>query len=379
MRELSFRETKEIGAIAQKFNIANGKIEWIIPIDSGRINYTYKVVINTGTDTVSYLLQRINSKVFKSPDDVMKNAILVTNHIKSKGKPTLNFISSKFNDSDNKYLYVEEVNGEKRYWRLSEFIHSEVFQSITKKEHMYVLGNVICDFSKSLSDFDARLLQETIPQFHNTRKRFENLLVSVVNKFISTDKHEVSVLARQALKFVIERREQLSIIVSKLENGEIPCRVTHNDPKLNNILFDRKANKPICLIDLDTVMPGTILYDIGDAIRYGANTVSEDTKRYSSASLDMELYCEFIKGCIDAEILTDEEISLIPLAVWTLTMELGIRFLTDYIDGNVYFRAEYENQNLIRAWTQFSLAKDIEERFDEMKQFIYNYKNSKNV
>lgn len=379
MYELSFRETQEIGAIAKKFNIVEGKIEWILPIDSGRINYTYKIVVNTGNDTVSYLLQRINHNVFKSPEEVMDNAILVTNHIRQKGRNTIKFIEVKPGYSAHEYLYIDDENGEKQYWRLSEFIHSEVFQSITKKEDMYVLGNVICDFSKMLDDFDARTLKETIPQFHNTRKRFENLLVSVANNLLSNkDEHRaMNPLAKDAIEFVIARREKLSEIVIALENGIIPYRVTHNDPKLNNILFDRKTNKPICLIDLDTVMPGSILYDIGDAIRSGANTISEESKDYSSATLDMELYYEFVKGCLDADILTEAEVKLIPLSVWTLTLELGMRFLMDYIDGNIYFPVEYEEQNLIRAWIQFSLVKDIERQFDDMQQFIEKYQRDR--
>ena len=368
---LSYYEIQQIKAIAKNFQIANGEITHVIQINSGRINSSYKVTVTNDTDTYSYMLQKINTHVFPNVKDVMNNAILVTNHLRAKGMETLEYIYTIFGEP----IFID--NGD--YYRMTKFIHAEIFQNITRPQDMFNLGFAVGQFAVGLSDFDASKLVDPIPNFHNTRVRYENLLISAVNNSLYHDtpfnKVEERVSkAAQEIAFVNENRENFGIIVDAITRGDIPLRVTHNDTKLNNVLFDRKTNIPRCLIDLDTVMQGTILYDIADAIRSGANICTEDDESTINSRVDTALVIQFLKGFAKGapNMLTEKEKELLPTAIMLMPIELGMRYLTDYFDGDVYFSVTNPTDNLKRARIQFALAKDIMEHIKDIERIVKN-------
>ncbi len=370
--QLSYGEIVKIKGIAEHFKICPGEITHVIPIDSGRINSTYKIVVSSKDDTTSYMLQRINEHVFNDVEAVMTNATKVTEHLRSKGKQSLEYIDVKLDDGDFPYLNCKELYSDGRdVYRMTKFIHAEVFQSISRPNDMRMLGYAVGDFAVGLSDFDANLLYDTIPDFHNTKQRFENLLLSAVNNLLS-GKNTRAKDAEKEIKFAIKNKSLFSTIVDLLASGEIPLRVTHNDTKINNVLFDRKTNLPRCLIDLDTVMKGSILYDIADAIRSGANMSSEEERNSLNVKINLELVKEFLIGFKSSapKLLTKREIELIPIAIKIIPFELGMRFLTDYFDGDLYFGVVNKDDNLVRARVQFALVRDIEHKMDKIEQIV---------
>ena len=369
--QLSYGEIVRIKNIAEKFQICDGEITHVIPIDSGRINSTYKIVVSREDDTTSYMLQKINVHVFNDVYAVMTNAVNITEHLRKKGKPTLEFIQVKSeyenNDRNCKELYFDGND----VYRMTKFIHAEVFQSITRPNDMQLLGMAVGDFAIGLGDFDASRLCTTIPDFHNTKVRFENLLLSSVNNLLKNENDRVRE-SQDELKFAIENKKLFGIIVDALIKGEIPLRVTHNDTKINNVLFDRKTNLPRCLIDLDTVMSGSILYDIADAIRSGANMSSEEETDKTKVRIDLELLKEFLIGFKKSapDLLTAKEIELIPIAIKIIPFELGMRFLADYYDGDLYFGIVNKDDNLTRARVQFALVRSITDNMDKIEAIV---------
>ena len=371
---LSYSEIQKLKAIAQNFQIAEGEITHVIQVNSGRINSSYKITVTQEDDTVSYMLQKINRHVFSNVDNVINNALLITKHLRSKGMETLEYVYTK-----KKQPYFRGADGD---YRMTKFIHAEIFQNVTRPKDMFNLGYAVGQFAVGLSDFKASKLVDTIPNFHNTRVRYENLLASAIananQAFFSG--HEVrskinvgrSHSATKELLFAYKHREEYGAIVDAINCKAIPLRVTHNDTKLNNVLFDRKTNVPRCLIDLDTVMSGSVLYDIADAIRSGANTKSEDSKSIANIMIDLELAEEFLKGFAQGApgMLTKKEIELLPLAIKIIPIELGMRYLTDYFDGDVYFGIVNEDDNYNRAKVQFALAEDISEHMDEITKIV---------
>jgi len=362
--ELSYSEIKYIKRIANNFKIANGEITHITKVDSGRINTTYKVTVTCTNDTVSYMLQKINRYVFTNVNDVMHNALLITNHLKKKKRETLEYIFTK--EDKPLFYYNDEV------YRMTKFIHAEIFQNITRPHDMYNFGYAVGDFFDGLIDFNANLLSDTIPNFHNTPIRYKNLLISgAINNTFKNENSRYKE-AKEDIDFINENRNSFGTIVDALKRDYIPIRVTHNDTKLNNVLFDRKTNVPRCLIDLDTVMRGSVLYDIADAIRSGANTSSEDEKKTYNIKIDFELMREFLRGFKKGSknTLTSNEISLLPDAIMIISFELGMRFLTDYFDGDKYFGIINPDDNLTRARVQFALAKDIKNNMTEITNIV---------
>lgn len=362
--QLSYSDIQRIKEVVNRFNVCDGEITHVILVDSGRINSTFKIVITSEDDTTSYMLQKLNQGVFKDVKAVMDNAIIVTDHLRSKGLESLEYVYTK--------------DGEPILWqgndayRMTKFIHAEVFQTVGRPKDMYMLGQAVGQFALGLNDLDATKVVDTIPRFHDTQNRYELLLESAIKNarvggvrlFKSNDE----------LDYVIAHKEEVERLVSALARNEIPLRVTHNDTKLNNVLFDRKNNTPRCMIDLDTVMQGTILYDLADAIRYGANTASEEETDYSKVSVNLELIKAFLEGfkATAPDLLTEKEKELLPIAIILMPLELGIRFLTDYYDGDKYFSVSpgNEDHNLIRARVQFGLTKDIEAQMEEIKKIV---------
>ena len=287
----------------------------------------------------------------------MNNIKLVTEHLNSLSIPTLTVIETV----DGALLYECEL-GAFRMYNLVE--NAEVFQNIENVELFENAGRAFGDFQKALDSFDASKLVETIERFHDTPHRFKTFLSSL-ERNASKRAH----LCKEEIDFLLERKDTFDKVVSGIESGEIPLRVTHNDTKLNNILFDRETGKAT-VIDLDTVMPGSMLYDFGDAIRYGANTAAEDEKDLQKVKFDISLFEAFARGFCGSvkERITQSERELLPYSAYLLTMECGMRFLTDFIDGDTYFGTKYPEHNLVRCRTQFALARQMEEKMSDMKK-----------
>ncbi len=340
---------------------------------SGHINDTFVVVCRlNGKTTVKYLLQRMNHEIFKNPDRLMKNIAGVTSFLRDKiiingGDPkreTLNVVPTK----DGYSYYVDSIGS---YWRSYLFIDDTVsYDLVERTEDFYLSAVAFGKFQRLLADYPAHTLYETIKDFHNTRVRFENLKKAINKDICSRAKY-----VKDEIEFALAREADAGILVGMLERGELPLRVTHNDTKLNNILFDKKTNRPVCIIDLDTIMPGLSVYDFGDSIRFGASTGAEDEKDLSKINFSLELYEAYVKGFLEgtAGSLTKNELDMLPMGAKIMTYECGIRFLTDYLEGDRYFRIHREDHNLDRCRTQFKLVSDMEEKFDIMKEIVSKY------
>ena len=359
----------EIKHVVDKFEF-QGEYASIEEIGSGNVNFTYKLVYTDGDKEHLYVLQSLNKVAFQNPEGLMENIGRVIEHISDKldkndpdyDRRLLRFIKVK---SDGSYLFRDK-NG--TCWRAYVFVDGVTAHNyIDSPELFYEAGRGFGEFQKNLADFPAEILHETIKNFHNTKRRFYDFVAA-----IAEDRSGRAKEAEKEIDFIFEHRKMMNEIVDKLESGELPIRVTHNDTKLNNVLIDDKTGQAICVIDLDTVMPGSSLYDYGDAIRYGASTAAEDERDLSKVSVDMELFKLFTKGFIEetADVLDKHEMHLFPLGIKVLTCELAMRFLTDFINGDEYFKVESPHHNLRRARAQIKLLTEIEARFDEMTAYV---------
>ena len=299
----------------------------------------------------------------------MRNIELISNHIRSnlmeKGinpdRRMLEIILTKRGDT-----MLETGNG--GFWRAYRYIdEATAYDRVNKPEHFYEAGRAFGEFQRLLADFPAEKLTDTIPNFHNTQKRFYTFVAA-----IAEDKAGRVKDLEEEIEFFFERRRMMSEIVRKTEAGLLPVRVTHNDTKINNVMIDNTTDKAICVIDLDTVMPGSPLYDYGDAIRYGASTAAEDEPDTSKISLDLGLFEQFTRGFLSEvhDILTEEEIRCLPLSIKVIACELAMRFLTDYMDGDLYFKVRSPEHNLIRAHAQMKLLTDVEDKFDLLNEMV---------
>lgn len=337
------------------------------PLGNGHINSTFLVK----TDRHQYVLQRINTNIFRNVDGLMSNIQAVTHHIRKvsraqgidPSRATLHFMKAP---DGKRYLDFEGDT-----YRIYKYIDkSYTIETMENSEDFYQAGIAFGKFAKDLSTFDASCLVETIANFHNTASRYNDFEKAVSNN-ISGRVNEV----QKEIEFVRARESLTHLFVDKLADGSLPVRVTHNDTKLNNVLFDEETKLPCTVIDLDTVMPGSYLYDFGDAIRSGATHAAEDEKDLSIVDFDLNLYEAFTKGylsmCKDS--LTPVEIELLPYASIMLTLECGIRFLTDHLNGDTYFRIHREGHNLDRCRTQFKLVSKMEKNIEEMKKIINTY------
>ena len=339
---------------------------------SGNVNNTYCLTYNQNGKIVYYTLQHINSYVFKDPYAVMRNIEQVTAHIKNtliaNGVDPHRRVLELVPTRDGQMLYVDPNGG---FWRAYVFISEATPYNMPQKPvHVFETGRAFGEFQKLLSSFPAENLTETIPNFHNTPRRFYTFVASVAE-----DKAGRVRQVEDEIEFMFDHRKLMKSIVSKLESGELQPRVTHNDTKINNVLIDDATDKAICVIDLDTVMPGSSLYDYGDAIRFCANTAAEDEPDVSKISLDMEKFRLFTEGFLSEVkgFLPDSEVRLLPLGALVITCELAMRFLTDYIDGDLYFKVSYPEHNLVRARAQIALLKDMETKYDEMCRVVETF------
>jgi heme oxygenase len=340
----------------------------------GHINDTYVALFRKGDGAVHrYILQRINHNVFKHPEELMQNVEKVTTHLRKKiiavgGNPereTLNLIPTVGEE-----CFYRTPDG--NYWRAYAFIEgAQTYEVVENLDHVYNASKAFGKFQRLLSDFPAGQLHETIPNFHHTGKRFE-AFVEAVERDVKNRAQSV----KAEIEFVKRRAEDTSVLVDLLERGELPERVTHNDTKFNNVMIDEKTGEGVCVIDLDTVMPGLSLYDFGDSIRSGANPAAEDERDLSKVCIDLEIFDCFAHGYLDAarDFLTPTEVDYMPFSAKLMTFECGMRFLTDHLDGDVYFRIHRENHNLDRCRTQFKMVEDMEAKFDQMVRIVGKYR-----
>ena len=348
-----------IESIANRF-IPRKHITAISECNIGHINGTYFVDV----ENERYVLQRINKNVFKRPDQVMANIVAVTGHIRKKQSDGAEGCTLDFLKSDENYFFCDE-DGE--YWRCYGFVDGECHQICKSEEIMREAGRTFGTFQRLLADFDASVLYETIPNFHNTEKRYE-----AFEKAVAEDRVGRAASVAEEIEFVRSRKNICGIITSGIKSGRFPLRVTHNDTKLNNVITDRKTGKGICVLDLDTVMPGSLLFDFGDAIRFGASSAAEDETDLSKVYVKTEMFEAFTKGFADGigADISREELNAFPDAAKILTFETGMRFLTDYLDGDRYFRIAHQEHNIDRARNQFCLVRDMENKAEELREII---------
>lgn len=336
----------------------------LAPTGNGHINDTYLVCANDQ----KYILQRVNTSIFKEAERLMDNIIAVTSHIKAileangqSNKKTLEFFATR--DGNSLCYYEGEA------YRLCQYIDAHSVDCAESPEQLYEAGRSFGEFQSMLADFDASTLFEVIPRFHDTANRylaFEDAVANAPADRLADAAEEIA--------FVRSKKDAASVVVDGIAKGEIPLRVTHNDTKINNILFDNQGSC-VAVIDLDTVMPGSMLYDFGDAMRSGGTTADEDEVDLSKVHFNLDNFEAYTRGYLEAfPTLTDREVELIPFSAFLLTYECGMRFLTDYLMNDVYFKIAYPTHNLVRAKNQFALARDMESKFDKMAEIIAKYR-----
>lgn len=356
----------KINTIIEQFPFS-GELKSAEATGSGLINTTYKLTFSDGNQDFRYILQMINTDVFKNPDELMSNIMNVTGFLRNKialdgGNPqreTLTFLYTK----DNAPYYRDD---EGNCWRAYVYIGScytcDSVDSPVKAERS---GKAFGRFQGLLSDYPIDNLFETIPDFHNTPVRYEAL-----KKAIADDIKGRLANVKDEVEFALSREKDASKLTDMIKTGDLPVRVTHNDTKINNVLFDKITNDAFCVIDLDTIMPGLSLYDFGDAIRAGGVNSDENEKDLSKYGLNLELYEGFVKGYLASagKSLTQNEVDNLAFSAKLMGLECGVRFLTDYLNGDTYFGTEYPEHNLVRCRTQFKLVRDVEKNLDKMNR-----------
>ncbi|MEY8354179.1 aminoglycoside phosphotransferase family protein [Lachnospiraceae bacterium 54-53] len=340
---------------------------------SGHINDTFRLVCMAGGARKPYIIQRINHEVFRDPVSLMKNIAGVTSFLREKiiaqgGDPereTLNIVKAR----DGKD-YCRDSDG--NYWRGYLFIEgATTYDKVRSPEDFYQSGRAFGRFQRMLAEYPAGGLTETILNFHNTPVRLKAFHQAVKEDVCSRAR-----LAGKEIGFVQDREKEADAAMKLLREGRLPLRVTHNDTKLNNIMIDDRTGEALCVIDLDTIMPGLSIFDFGDSIRFGANTAEEDDPDAGRASLSLPLFDIYTKGYLEGcgGSLTAEERVMLPMGARLMTYECGMRFLADFLQGDTYFRTSRENHNLDRARTQFALAADMEKKWKEMEEIVHSYR-----
>ncbi len=353
----------------------NGSLAESRPYGNGHINDTFLLRCETSEKSEKkFILQRMNHTIFKNPPQLMENVVHVTQYLRKS-------ILSQGGDPDRETLNVLQtrdgadwfLDSSQNYWRVFPFIERSVcLEKVESEKDFYDSAVAFGNFQKQLADFPVEILHETIPNFHNTASGFADFQKAAAEG----DQARIA-LAQAEIAFALERKEDTSVLTTLLSEGKLPLRVTHNDTKLNNILFDADTHKALCIIDLDTVMPGLSLYDFGDSIRFGANTGAEDETDLSKVGLDLSLFEAFTKGYLEgcAGRLTAKETELLPMGAKLMTYECGIRFLADFLTGDHYFKIHRDHHNLDRARTQFQLVADMEAKWQDMTAIVKKYAN----
>ena len=370
-----------INKILDNYNI-KGKLINIKEDNTGNINKTYIITfINNGIE-YKYLVQQINTNVFNDPYILMENILGVTNYLKEQiilnndnNHKVLEIIKTKDN---NPMCYIYDDKRIKRYYRIYKYIDNSIsYDKSFNKDIVYNTGKAFGNFQKLLNNYPMNSLNETIKDFHDTKKRYDKLIKDINN--LSNDRVKE---AYQEIEFIIKHQTICDLIIKKLNNNTIPYRVTHNDTKVNNVLMNKETLDYLAVIDLDTVMPGSMLFDYGDGIRSTACTCLEDEHDLTKVKIDLELFESYTRGYLNeiSDCITQEELNLMAKSIEIITLELAIRFLNDYINGDTYFKVEYNKQNLYRTKAQLALVKDIETKLDYMDSFIKKcYKQNTNI
>jgi Ser/Thr protein kinase RdoA (MazF antagonist) len=356
-------------SIASRFRL-RGRPTLAEPYGTGHVNDTYAVTCEQDGQSIRYILQRINHLVFRDPPAMMENIVRVTRHVRGKLEeegadeidrrvleviPTLDGVD---------FLHDEEG----LYWRVYQFIErAQTYDVIENTRQAYQAAMAFGRFQQQLADLPGPRLTESVPAFHHTRSRMDTLL-----KAIEADVGNRAASARAEIEFALRREPMAGQLLDGLARGALPERITHNDTKLNNVMIDDRTSEGVCVIDLDTVMPGSSLYDFGDMVRTATNTGAEDETDLSKISSDLTMFEALVKGYLAAtrDFLTPAELDLLPLGGKLMTFEVGIRFLADYLEGDVYFKTHRKNHNLDRCRTQFALVQSIEEQEERMHELI---------
>lgn len=365
--ETEERLQKIIGSFGFK-----GVLEECIPYGNGHINDTYRLTYKTDAGIKRYILQKMNTAIFTKPVELMENVCGITEWLRKKivengGDPdreTLNYVMA----NDGKPYYADE-NGD--YWRVCLYIEGATsYDMVQCDDDFYQSAVAFGHFQRMLSDYPVEKLHETIVNFHNTVDRFRQF-----KETLDADVCGRAAAVQEEINFVLEREALTHTLCDLQEEGKLPLRVTHNDTKLNNIMIDDKTGKGICVIDLDTVMPGLSLNDFGDSIRFGASTAAEDEPDISKVSFNLHLFEVYTKGFLEGceGTLTDLEKEMLPMGAILMTFECGMRFLADYLDGDHYYKIHREGHNLDRCRTQFKLVKDMETMLPQMKEIVSRY------
>ena len=337
------------------------------PYGNGHINDTFVFDCKP-----KYILQKINTQIFKDPDELMENILGVTEHLKKK-------IAQAGGDTERETLTVIHTKDGKPYYRTEDGECFRVYKFISDATsydlaenpmQLYHAAKAFGKFQNLLAYYPAETLHETILRFHDTRDRFAQLKEAIKN-----NKANRLDSVKAEVEFALAREKDTDIVLDAIKAGEVPLRVTHNDTKLNNVMLDNKTGEGICVIDLDTVMPGSLLYDFGDALRFAGSSGAEDETDLSKIEFLLENYESFAKGFIEelSGVLTEKEKELLSFSVKLMTYECGIRFLTDYLNGDVYFKIHRPEHNLDRCRTQFKLVYDIEQKLDKMNEINKKY------
>ena len=336
---------------------------------NGNVNRTYKVnyISDDGTGMAvikPYLVQKINSYAFHNPDELMSNIDRVTEFIRTKrpDKTCMHFHHTVV--TGERKTYLEEGDS---FWRIYKYIAAETVNKCDDPMIVRRAGKAFGDFQMVLSDFDVSQLFYTIPDFHDTRKRYEKLIADA-----NADPCGRVAEARAELDYLFSVQQQACRLTDLYNEGKLPLRVTHNDTKINNVLFDEKTHEPLVVIDLDTVMPGLVGHDFGDGIRFAANFTEEDAEDTTKTGVDLNIFFAFADGFLSetAKMLTEEEVDTLALSCFAITCELATRFLDDYLIGDKYFKVKRAKHNLIRTRCQVALAKDMQTKLDAMDAIV---------
>lgn len=358
---------KELLDIIKNFDI-RGDIKELNSINNGIINTTYVVKTDDKGNINKYLLQKINTSIFTEPFKLMKNIENVTKYISlndSESKDTSNVIKAK----NGLPLYVtSDPFSHKEYYRVYNYIDNTIsYNKSEKTEIVYNTGKAFGHFCKVLRDFPINDLEEIIKDFHNTKKRYDKLIETYKLNPVNRNNK-----AFKQISEIISREEECSVLVNLLEDNKIPYRVTHNDTKVNNVLMDSVTKEPVAVIDLDTVMKGSGLYDYGDGVRSAASNALEDETNLDNVYINMDMFKAYTDGYLSemAPYLNEEEILNMANSIKIITLELAIRFLDDYLSGDTYFKTNYVDHNLDRCKNQLKLVNDIDEKLEEMNSYI---------
>ena len=333
-------------------------------IQMGNVNRTYKVNFRLpeGKEK-SFLVQNVNTYAFRNPVGLMENIDKVTEHIRAK-KPGQ--LALHFHHTADRKTYIADGSN---FWRMTNYVPSITYNAVTDLDVVRNAGKAFGEFQMDLADFDITELTETIPGFHNTRQRYETLIRS-----IREDKAGRAAQVREEIDFLLSVQDTACKLTDLQLAGELPLRVTHNDTKINNVLFNPQDNSAMIVIDLDTVMPGLMGHDFGDAIRFAANYAEEDCRDLDKVGVNLDVFRAFTEGFLSmtAKTMTEKEVETLALSCFVLTAELATRFLADYLDGDPYFNIKYPEHNRIRTRCQIALAKDMLKHMEEMEQIVHD-------